>query len=119
MITIDDGDKAVASAFEAIIKKASIEGVPGYTDSVMTTDQYSPTSIPATLPRDVNRDTGIAVAVTLRSLPLRVLVCSNSTLPAPTPGGIIFVQDGAGGGPVLAFSDGTSWLRCDTRETVG
>lgn len=31
---------------------------------------------------------------------------------------VVFVTDGAGGLPVLAFSNGTNWLRCDTRATV-
>jgi len=31
---------------------------------------------------------------------------------------VVFVTDGAAGAPVLAFSDGTNWLRCDTRAAV-
>ncbi|MHA1543708.1 MAG: hypothetical protein ACTSU8_01070 [Alphaproteobacteria bacterium] len=41
-----------------------------------------------------------------------------ATLPDPVIGGMIFVSDGAGGGPVLAFSDGANWLRSDTRAIV-
>lgn len=41
-----------------------------------------------------------------------------ATLPDPVWGGIIFVSDGAGGVPVLAFSDGTNWLRSDTRAVI-
>ena len=31
---------------------------------------------------------------------------------------VVFVSDGAAGDPVLAFSNGTNWLRCDTLATV-
>lgn len=31
---------------------------------------------------------------------------------------VVFVSDGAAGGPILAFSDGTDWLRCDTGAAV-
>lgn len=33
-------------------------------------------------------------------------------------GTMIFVSDGAAGAPVVAFSDGTNFLRVDTRATI-
>lgn len=33
-------------------------------------------------------------------------------------GGIIYVTNGAAGDPVVAFSNGTNWLRCDTLATI-
>lgn len=33
-------------------------------------------------------------------------------------GTIIFVSDGAAGGPILAFSNGTDWLRSDTAAVI-
>lgn len=33
-------------------------------------------------------------------------------------GAVIYVSNGAAGAPVLAFSDGTNWLRCDTRAAI-
>lgn len=33
-------------------------------------------------------------------------------------GAVIYVSNGAAGSPVLAFSDGTNWLRCDTRAAI-
>lgn len=42
----------------------------------------------------------------------------RGNLPAPVAGGIILVADGAGGQPVLAFSDGATWRRADTRDVV-
>jgi hypothetical protein len=41
-----------------------------------------------------------------------------ATLPGVVAGGIIFVSDGAAGSPILAFSDGTDWLRSDTGAAV-
>lgn len=41
-----------------------------------------------------------------------------ATLPGVVAGGIIFVSDGAAGSPILAFSDGTNWLRSDTGAAV-
>lgn len=33
-------------------------------------------------------------------------------------GALLYVTDGAEGDPIMAFSDGTNWLRCDTRAEV-
>lgn len=33
-------------------------------------------------------------------------------------GTVIYVSNGAAGSPVLAFSDGTNWLRVDTLATI-
>lgn len=33
-------------------------------------------------------------------------------------GTLVYVSNGAGGLPVVAFSDGSNWLRCDTRAAV-
>jgi len=33
-------------------------------------------------------------------------------------GSIVFVSNGAGGNPILAFSDGTNWKRSDTGATI-
>jgi len=41
-----------------------------------------------------------------------------ATLPTVVEGGIIYVSDGAAGSPILAFSDGTDWLRSDTGAAV-
>lgn len=37
---------------------------------------------------------------------------------ADHPDGIVKVSNGAGGSPILAFSDGTNWKRSDTGATV-
>lgn len=34
------------------------------------------------------------------------------------PGTVIYVSNGAGGTPILAFSDGTNWKRVDTGATI-
>lgn len=43
-----------------------------------------------------------------------------STVPAASSytGGQIYVTNGAAGSPVLAFSDGTNWLRCDDLTAI-
>jgi hypothetical protein len=35
-----------------------------------------------------------------------------------TAGKIIYVSNGAAGSPILAFGDGTNWLRCDTGAAI-
>lgn len=43
-----------------------------------------------------------------------------ATVPAAAgaTGGLIYVSNGAQGNPILAFSDGSSWLRVDTRGAI-
>lgn len=37
---------------------------------------------------------------------------------ASLAGTIVYVSDGAAGSPILAFSDGTDWLRSDTGAAI-
>lgn len=43
-----------------------------------------------------------------------------ATVPAASKflGGSVYVSDGAAGNPVMAFSNGTDWLRCDTLAAI-
>lgn len=43
-----------------------------------------------------------------------------ATVPAATEfaSSIIYVSNGAAGSPILAFSDGTNWLRSDTGGAI-
>ena len=41
-----------------------------------------------------------------------------ASLPTVETGTLIYVSDGAAGRPVVAFGDGSNWLRCDTRAAV-
>lgn len=55
-------------------------------------------------------------------------VTGSVTLPTYTVAGVpaaasnartlIYVSNGAAGSPVVAFSDGTNWLRCDTLAAI-
>ena len=48
-------------------------------------------------------------------------VFTVANAPAATTSGegaMIFVDNGAAGSPVIAFSDGTNWLRCDTLAQI-
>jgi hypothetical protein len=37
---------------------------------------------------------------------------------ASIAGTVVYVSDGAAGSPILAFSDGTDWLRSDTGAAI-
>ena len=41
-----------------------------------------------------------------------------ATVPASVAGQLIYVSDGAAGSPILAFGNGTDWLRSDTGAAV-
>ena len=41
-----------------------------------------------------------------------------ASLPTVETGTLIYVSNGAAGNPVVAFGDGSNWLRCDTRAAV-
>ena len=41
-----------------------------------------------------------------------------AALPAVETGTLIYVSNGAAGSPVVAFGDGSNWLRVDTRAAV-
>ena len=41
-----------------------------------------------------------------------------ASLPTVETGTLIYVSNGAAGSPVVAFSDGSNWVRCDTRAAV-
>ena len=47
-------------------------------------------------------------------------VFTVATVPsaADSVGGVIYVSNGAAGNPILAFSDGTDWLRVDTAAAI-
>ena len=51
---------------------------------------------------------------------IQVPTYAVATAPAATSiaGTVIFVSDGAAGSPILAFSDGTDWLRSDTGAAI-
>lgn len=119
-MTFDTGDQTLAALIEQAIKTANVSGVAGFTNPVMTADQYSPTvaGISPTIGQDFNRDLAIAIVSAMRQN-TRLLVCTLGNLPPVVEGGVCFVRDGAGGAACLAFSDGNSWLRSDTLSVVG
>ena len=43
---------------------------------------------------------------------------ANAPDAADYPGSVIYVSNGAAGDPILAFSDGTNWLRSDTQAAI-
>ena len=52
--------------------------------------------------------------------PVGLATYTVATLPAAASfvGALIYVSDGATGDPIVAFSDGTDWLRVDTKVAV-
>ena len=58
-------------------------------------------------------------------LRLKSATAANNTVGMPLPtytavetGTLIYVSNGAAGSPVVAFGDGSNWLRVDTRAAV-
>lgn len=51
-------------------------------------------------------------------LRLQIFTVSNAPSAASNKGGIIYVDNGAAGNPILAFSDGANWKRSDTGATI-
>lgn len=51
---------------------------------------------------------------------IQVPTYTVASAPAATSlaGTMIYVSNGAAGSPVIAFSDGTNWKRCDTLATI-
>ena len=51
-------------------------------------------------------------------VPPTVTVATAPAASAFPIGTIVYVSDGAAGSPILAFSDGTDWLRSDTGGVI-
>jgi hypothetical protein len=63
------------------------------------------------------------MAKTTFSGPVVLGVFTVATAPAPTTnqsltGSVAYFSNGAAGSPVLAFYNGTNWLRCDTLAAI-
>ena len=52
------------------------------------------------------------------ALAVYTLGVANPPAAALHPGSLVYVSNGAVGLPIVAFSDGTNWLRVDTRTPV-
>ena len=52
--------------------------------------------------------------------PVNLAQFTVATVPAAASflGGLIYVSNGAAGAPVVAFSNGTNWLRVDTLAAI-
>lgn len=115
-------DALLITAAEAKTKQAMTEGVAGLSDALMTPAQYTPASpgVNPNLVRDTNRALAAGVIETLAEFPVRLPRYNVGNLPSAVVwvGALVFVSNGAGGFPIVAFSDGVSWLRVDTRAVV-
>lgn len=59
------------------------------------------------------------MAQTTFSGPVNLGVFTVATAPTTASvGSVAYFSNGAAGSPVLAFFDGTNWLRCDDRNPI-
>ena len=60
------------------------------------------------------------MAQTTFSGPVNLGVFTVATAPTTSVsvGSVAYISNGAAGNPVLAFWDGTNWLRCDDRNPI-
>ena len=58
------------------------------------------------------------MAQTSFSGPVNLGVYTVATAPTATTGSVAYFSNGAAGSPVLAFYNGTNWLRCDTLAAI-
>ena len=69
-----------------------------------------------------NPSDSIAKGVAYKDPQLQSIAFSSYTVatvpPASPAGQLIYVSNGAAGSPILAFSNGTNWLRCDTGAAI-
>ena len=110
----DDRDKASALVAEQLIKNHSVNGQDGFVTGFVTAAQYG------SLGGDVNKATTLGIIEALRLLPLRLPVYAVADLPAASShtGAAVYVSNGAAGNPIMAFSNGSNWMRCDTNTAV-
>lgn len=58
------------------------------------------------------------MAQTSFSGPVNLGVYTVATAPTASAGSVAYFSNGAAGSPVLAFYDGTNWLRVDTLAAI-
>ena len=61
---------------------------------------------------------GAVVGDVVGAVTLPTFTVANAPSAAGLAGTLIYVSNGAAGAPVVAFSDGTNWLRSDTRAII-
>lgn len=63
-------------------------------------------------------DVTIVGATMTAPLALPTYTVDTAPAAADNTGALIYVSDGAAGDPIVAFSDGTNWLRVDTKAAI-
>lgn len=128
-LNVSSSDAVIVTAAEADIKTAMTSGIDNNltaaTPLVVPASNYA---LPATaqlpdaptMARDANRCISAGVVKALRTFPVRLPQYTVSNAPAPGEwvGALIYVSNGANGFPIIAYSDGGSWLRVDTGSTI-
>lgn len=62
--------------------------------------------------------TGNVTGSVVGSVQLPTYTVSGVPSASANPRTLIYVSNGAAGAPVVAFSNGTNWLRCDTLANI-
>jgi hypothetical protein len=65
-----------------------------------------------------NGFTGNVAGDVVGAIQLPTFTVAGAPSAAGVTGTLIYVSNGAAGNPVVAFSNGTDWLRCDTRAAI-
>lgn len=118
-LNISDAQAAVSTQIERDLRTGLSEGISGgYSyPSSLTAEQYDAQDEAA---KDGGRKFNAALVHGFGSLPFKLVEYSTFNLPdaGTWVGSIIYCSNGANGGGIVAFSDGSNWLRIDTRTAV-
>jgi hypothetical protein len=125
----DDKSKVARADAETILEEDAKIG--GVTLSILGLLKNPPAGLPAALealfPLEATDEllnfvetAAMATVRALRSQPVALPPHTVTSAPSASlhTGSIIYVSNGASGAPIIAFSDGASWLRSDTRTAI-
>lgn len=96
---------------------AQAPGPTAVVAAVLNTTQYDGFSSACA---NYNEAIALAIIRISRSFPQALPAYAYASLPsaATYPYSLVYVSNGAAGLPIVAFSDGSNWLRMDTRTAV-
>lgn len=104
------------------IRRAMTEGVPGVSSAVMTPTDYTPNSpgVSPNIAQDTNRALAAGIIEGIASFPVRLprFTVTNIPTAALWVGALVYVANGAAGQPIVAFSNGSAWIRVDTGTAI-
>lgn len=110
--------QAAADEMRTIMTEGAVSPGPvNVVAAVLNTTQYDGFSGACA---NYNEAIALAIVRLARSFPQALPVFSFAGVPsaASYPNSQIYVSNGAAGFPIVAFSDGSNWLRVDTRTVI-